>query len=106
MGTTLSSKNDEVPQAAPALTAEHKIKCVLELQGSWSYRGWSATTRAGTGSKELQPVLQFLENCDKRGCTPLSKAQAMVVISFPAALPKCQNRAVDHSKLQRETVSS
>lgn len=103
MGTTLSSKNYEVPQAAPALTTEHKIKCVLP---SWSYRGWSAMTRAGTGSKELQPVLQFPENCDKRGCTPLSKAQAMVVISFPAALPKCQNRAVDHSKLQRETVSS
>lgn len=103
MGITLSSKNYEVPQAAPALTAEHKIKCVLP---SWSYRGWSATTRAGIGSKELQPVPQFLENCDKTGCSPLSKAQAMVVISFSAALPKCQNRAVDHSKLQRETVSS
>lgn len=51
-------------------TAEHKIKCVLL---GWSYRGWNATTRAGIGSKELQPMPQFLENCDRKASVPSAR---------------------------------
>lgn len=98
MGTPLSSKDKEAPQAVPA--QNQVCMAWLELQGlECNNQSWHWLK--GIAAKAPIPSELW-----QKSCSPLSKAQSMVIIAFPAALPKCQNRAVEHSKLQREAVTS